>query len=46
MIFFFSFLVNESIGNDGITNDDQDDFNIHRYGISGIIHLYCYFKSV
>lgn len=42
--FFVS--VNESIGNDGIENDDQDDFHLHRYGISDIIHLHCHFKSV
>ena len=44
IIFFVS--VNESIGNDGIENDDQDDFHLHSYGISDSIHLHCHFKSV
>ena len=49
MFFFVIILfisINENIGNDGIENDDQGDFHLHRYGISNILHLHLHFKPV
>ena len=46
-VIIFIVLVNKSIRNDGIKGDNQDDFHLHSYGISNIIHFYYYhFKPV